>query len=243
MPDGDRRPQQFVDLAYPADALAARLQGFVVIDLDIDDQGHVSSTRVLAGAPLLAEPAAANARQWVFEPYAGRTAVVYRFDIDAALCNDDTGGLFRLESPTLATVTACSAPWRAHAKWPDDDPYVTVRPRIEYPHLAYNAGAGGTIVVKLSLAADGGVASATAIAGPSLLAYSAVDNAKAWKFAVPAPREVFAVYEFVVKHRLIPLEHCAMATAYEIPYPNYIRLGVSGRCIDVSAQNQHEYEH
>jgi hypothetical protein len=48
---------------------------------------------------------------------------------------------------------------------------------------------------------------------------------------------------FVVKHRLIPLEHCAMATAYEIPYPNYIRLGVSGRCIDVSAQNQHEYEH
>jgi TonB family protein len=70
-----RQPMKFVDLTYPSEALAARVRGFVVIELVLDDQGRVTSTDVLTGAPLLAAPAAANAKEWVFGPQsAGRTA-------------------------------------------------------------------------------------------------------------------------------------------------------------------------
>jgi hypothetical protein len=77
---------------------------------------------VLAGAPLLAAPAAANAKEWVFAPHSGRTALVYRFDIDTGLCNTDARSLFRLQSPRLATITACTAPGRPPVtQWPSDD--------------------------------------------------------------------------------------------------------------------------
>src|SRR4051812_31329113 len=41
-----RQPMKFVDLTYPPEALEARVQGFVVLDLILDDQGRVTSTHV-----------------------------------------------------------------------------------------------------------------------------------------------------------------------------------------------------
>ena len=93
--DSLRQPMKFVDLTYPPEALVARVRGFVVIELVLDDQWRVTSTHVLTGAPRLSASAAANAKEWVFEPHLERTALVYRFDIDTGLCNADARSLFR----------------------------------------------------------------------------------------------------------------------------------------------------
>ena len=227
-----RQPMKFVDLTYPPEALAARVQGFVVLALVLDDQGRVASTHVLTGAPLLAAPAAANAKEWVFEPHPGRTALVYRFDIDTGLCNADARSLFRLRSRTLATITACTAPGRPLVTpWPSDDLEVLDMPRIEYPHIAHNARMQGTVVVRLSIAANGTVTSATPIAGPPLVTESALNNARAWKFAATRQRETIVVYEFALMERLSTDPPCGMSTLNEIVYPRFIRISVSTPCV------------
>jgi protein TonB len=53
---------------YPALALAARVEGTVVIDAVISATGAVQEARVITSVPLLDEAALAAVRQWVFTP-------------------------------------------------------------------------------------------------------------------------------------------------------------------------------
>ena len=231
--ESSRQAMKFVDLTYPPAALAARVQGFVVLELVLDDQGHVTSTHVLTGAPLLAAPAAENAKEWVFEPHPGRTALVYRFDIDTGLCNADARSLFRLESRTLATITACTTPGRPLVTpWPSDDLQILDMPRVDYPPIAQSARLQGTVVVRLSIAANGTVTSATALAGPPLVTEAALNNARAWKFAATKQRETIVVYQFAFMERLRPdLPPCRTSTLNEIVYPRFIRISASSPCV------------
>ena len=227
-----RQPMTFVDLTYPPEALAARVQGFVVLELVLNEQGRVTSTQVLTGAPLLAAAAAANAKEWVFEPRPGRTALVYRFDIDAAVCNVDARSLFRLQSATLATITACTAPGHPLVTpWPADDLQVLDMPRVQYPQIAQSARVRGTVVVRLSIAANGTVTAATLVAGPPLMTESALRNARAWKFAPTKQRETIIVYEFTFMDGLIPDPPCGTMTLNELVYPRFIRISASAPCV------------
>ena len=227
-----RPPMKFVDLTYPPEALASHVVGFVVLELILDDQGRVTSTHVLAGAPLLAAPAAANAKEWVFAPHSGRTALVYRFDIDTGLCNTDARSLFRLQSPRLATITACTAPGRPLVtQWPSDDFQVLEMPRVAYPHIAQSARMRGTVVVRLSIAANGTVASATLIAGNPLFTELALNNARAWTFVPTKQRETIVVYEFTFMDRLRAEQPCGTMTVNELVYPRFIRISVSAQCV------------
>ena len=53
---------------YPADALAARAEGVVILQATIDQSGNVVSARVLRGQPMLDQAAVDAATQWQFEP-------------------------------------------------------------------------------------------------------------------------------------------------------------------------------
>lgn len=65
-----RPPSKIRDAApaYPAIAQAARVEGTVIIDAVIDEQGRVQSTRVLRSIPLLDQAALEAVRQWVYTP-------------------------------------------------------------------------------------------------------------------------------------------------------------------------------
>jgi protein TonB len=54
---------------YPADALAAHRAGNVVLEIQVAEDGSVSSSRTLSGDPLLAAAAAAAVRNWRYQPY------------------------------------------------------------------------------------------------------------------------------------------------------------------------------
>jgi len=62
------RKVRHVAPAYPPLAIAARVQGRVVLDCVIDEGGRIASVTVLSGNPLLDEAAAAAVRQWRYTP-------------------------------------------------------------------------------------------------------------------------------------------------------------------------------
>ena len=58
----------FVDSVYPQTARAAGVQGVVVLELVIGEDGAVSNARVLRSIPLLDQAALDAVRQWRYEP-------------------------------------------------------------------------------------------------------------------------------------------------------------------------------
>lgn len=54
---------------YPEDAREARVQGAVVLKVNIDKEGNVYKTELISGQPLLAPAAIEAVRQWKYKPY------------------------------------------------------------------------------------------------------------------------------------------------------------------------------
>ena len=65
-----RPPQRTRDVqpAYPPLAMAARVQGIVIIEATIGADGRISDTRVLRSIPLLDQAAVEAVRQWQYTP-------------------------------------------------------------------------------------------------------------------------------------------------------------------------------
>jgi hypothetical protein len=114
-------PGSFVELAYPKEALEKRVQGTVILAVKTDASGKVIDAEPLAGPALLATPAAANAKLWTLTSGARSDVLVFRFEIEHALCADDTRSLFRLRRHNLALVTACSGRGRRGSSDPIGD--------------------------------------------------------------------------------------------------------------------------
>ncbi len=57
-----------VEPTYPPLAKAARVSGSVVVEVTVDEEGHVISARAISGHPLLKDSAIAAARGWLFAP-------------------------------------------------------------------------------------------------------------------------------------------------------------------------------
>jgi TonB family protein len=53
---------------YPATARASRIEGLVVVELEVDETGRVTAVRPVSGHALLRDAAVAAARQWTFAP-------------------------------------------------------------------------------------------------------------------------------------------------------------------------------
>jgi protein TonB len=57
-----------VEPDYPEEARKRQLQGPVVLDIHIGQDGTVLDTKLVSGEPLLADAAMAAVRQWRFQP-------------------------------------------------------------------------------------------------------------------------------------------------------------------------------
>ncbi len=87
-----------VPAEYPAVPKRARIQGTVVLRIDIDKEGNVSSIQLISGHPLLAPAAIDAVKQWKYKPYLlngepaeVETQVRVNFTCSKTECND--GGL------------------------------------------------------------------------------------------------------------------------------------------------------
>lgn len=54
--------------AYPSLALRARVEGTVILEINVDEEGNVGDVRVLQGNPLLVDEAVRAVKQWKYSP-------------------------------------------------------------------------------------------------------------------------------------------------------------------------------
>jgi periplasmic protein TonB len=57
-----------VDPVYPALARQTHMQGAVIIDAILDEQGNVVEAKIVSGPPLLIQSAMDAVRRWKYEP-------------------------------------------------------------------------------------------------------------------------------------------------------------------------------
>ena len=75
-----RKVKTRVTPEYPALAKKLNVSGKVKIEATIAADGHVTSTRVVGGSPLLVGAATDALKKWHFEPSAKETTEVIEFD-------------------------------------------------------------------------------------------------------------------------------------------------------------------
>ncbi|MEP6940725.1 MAG: TonB family protein [Rudaea sp.] len=160
---------------YPADAIKARIQGKVVLKVQVDAKGNPVGSEVVSTEPkeanVLADSAIAAAMQWRYEPAikdgkpAGGFVMV---PVDFRMTEDD-------QSPVRAAAPMQILPAS----------YRKMRPPL-YPASALAEHATGTVWVRARLTAEGAVreahAEVTYPQSASSLADAAVDAIRGWTF-------------------------------------------------------------
>ncbi len=217
------RPATFVDLTYPSDALAARTDGVVIVQVKTDGSGRIVEAESLVGPLMLARAVVANVKGWTLGPGPATDWLVFRFEIESGRCNDDGHSLFRLMHWNLAVVTACTAPARGFAGRPPEDPLYlrSMGSTPVYPQIAQSANARGVAILELTVDADGAVTAVRALNDLPLLAPAAVAHAKTWRVWPGLPGRRFAVYEFTLENFVCEPESMTFLTRVEA---NYLRL-------------------
>jgi TonB-like protein len=105
--DDDMKVVTFEDMNYPALGRTARVQGVVVVEVKLDDQGRVVEAMAISGKQVFIPDCTANARKWRFRPNAQKAAViVYNFRLSDGISNSGCDR-FMLEPPNFATITTC----------------------------------------------------------------------------------------------------------------------------------------
>lgn len=85
-PDENTRPLKVkVTPEYPDLARQMNMKGSVRLELTVAPDGHVKSTRVLGGNPVLVRAAEDAVRKWRYAAAAAESLVVVRFDFDPAM--------------------------------------------------------------------------------------------------------------------------------------------------------------
>jgi len=80
---------------YPPIAVAAKAEGKVIIEVNINSSGKVSSTNVISGHPLLKAVAVEAAKRWLFVSHTQKERVVnITFSFKVGVKKEDAGIFF-----------------------------------------------------------------------------------------------------------------------------------------------------
>ena len=187
-------PDVFVDLTYPADALAARIEGAVVVRVTTDGSGRVIEAEALTGPAVLAPAVLDNVKQWTVTRGVRTTIIVYRFQINRGRCNDRRS-LFRLVEPNLAVVSGCFSGDTQAVVNPTDQLQVDSKgERFVFPHLTSTIT--GVVVLELTLDSKGRVVEARPLTELPMLTQAVVAHSKTLRFEPTRRRRGIFVYEF-----------------------------------------------
>lgn len=82
--EGKRKVKTRVAAVYPELAKRMNVTGKVKIEVVIAPDGHVKSTRVIGGHPLLVNPAVDAMKEWKFVPASEETTQIIEFEFKNA---------------------------------------------------------------------------------------------------------------------------------------------------------------
>jgi len=164
--------------AYPVEAKALGIQGTVVVQLTVDEQGVPISTEALEGPPQLHPTAITYAQSWRFEPVrVSGKAVKARFKLTMP---------FRLRgedpAPKVSQGKVDATPGEAQ-----DTDFSRIKIALKPPAPAYPAEAKaqriqGIVVVEITVNEQGVPVGVRALSGPEELRSTAMGYAEQWRF-------------------------------------------------------------
>ncbi len=149
-----------VQPTYPPEALAQGVRGIVILDVVVDTQGKVESTRVVRSVPGLDEAAIAAARQWEYAPT--------KVDGKAVRVRITVPITFALALPPLAR----------------QDGIPELRQGVS-PAWPASAEGGGLAAAEVTLEPDGRVGGARVLDGGAPWSGALLAALKTWRFAPP----------------------------------------------------------
>jgi TonB family protein len=161
-----KAPKQIrrVSPEYPVEALTARQQGIVILEVTIGPSGKVSDVKVLRSIPGLDGAAVGAVRQWEYEPtIIDEVAVPVIMSIAVE---------FKLTAPAPVRVGgAIKAPAQ------------TKRVNPPYPPEAQAAGVQGVVIMEATIGVDGKVTDVRVLRSIPLLDQAALDAVRQWEYA------------------------------------------------------------
>jgi len=186
-------PQKLKDVrpVYPEVARQSGVQGVVIIEAAIGDDGRVSASRVLRSIPLLDQAALDAVRLWEFTPTLLNGApipVVMTMTVNFTLAPSGTGtGV----SGDTAYPPPPPPPPPPPVPLPPDTVRVggNIRPptrvvdaRPVYPAEARDAGVQGVVIIEAVIGKDGKVMAAKVLRSIPQLDQAALDAVRQWEF-------------------------------------------------------------
>ena len=193
-----------VDPQYPPSARSAKVQGTVVLKVEISKTGIVEDVSLVSGQPPLASAATQAVKQWKYKPYmlngapvAIETTVRVKFAVDEGAPPGSEGGVLGAipagvpsDQAVIGGIIASAPPPTPHIAPPSRVPVSgaalqallisSVPP--QYPREAKAQGIEGRVVLRVVIGRDGRVIKAEAVSGPALLIPPAVDAVRQWKY-------------------------------------------------------------
>jgi TonB family protein len=184
---------------YPPMARQARIQGTVILQVQLNKSGDVENIQLVSGHPVLAPAAVEAVKQWKYKPYllngepiAVETTVTVNFTLadkapDEGVVGDIPGGFPPNEPGGIAPSTATDAPHLAVPQRIRVSSGVAQRLLVtkvppQYPQEAKDQHIQGLVVMKVIIDKEGNVANVELISGHPLLAPPAIDAVKQWKY-------------------------------------------------------------
>lgn len=177
---------------YPPLGRQARIQGMVILKVQISKTGDVESIQLVSGHPILAPSAIEAVKQWKYKPYLlngepveVETNVTVNFTLPdklpvAGVVGDMPGGIPEGEQGGLAPQPA--VPGRVRVSSGVEQGLVITKVPPQYPPEAKDAHIQGVVLMNVIVDKEGNVANIQLISGHPLLAPAAIDAVKQWKY-------------------------------------------------------------
>lgn len=186
---------------YPAVAAAARVQGVVILEILVNENGTVGAAKVLRSIPMLDEAAIAAVKQWEFTPVTldGQTVpAILTVTVNFTFAGLDAGEVPPPPPPPPAPQSAQAAAASVRSAKDAADPWYppsisrvggSIQPprkvtdvRAVYPQEAQDANVQGVVIVEAVIGTDGRVTKARVLRSIPMLDQAALDAVQQWEF-------------------------------------------------------------
>jgi TonB family protein len=188
-----------VSPVYPPLARQARIQGTVILKVQITKSGEVANIQLVSGHPMLAPAAIEAVKQWKYDPYLLNgdpievlTNVAVNFTLAGgapaagATGNVSVGPARGVVSGVVSNnpgdQTSAAVPQRVRVSAGVTQGLLVSKVNPMYPPDARDQRIQGVVLLQATIDKEGNVASLQLITGHPLLAPAAIEAVKQWKY-------------------------------------------------------------
>jgi|HubBroStandDraft_5_1064220.scaffolds.fasta_scaffold50876_2 TonB family protein len=188
-----------VSPVYPPLARQARIQGQVVLKVEITKSGDVENIQLVSGHPMLAPSAIEAVKQWKYRPYLVngepvnvQTEVTVNFTLaDASSASKvDANRIPVVVSSDTRDAAAAPAGVPANIPFPQrirvsqgvEQGLLVTKIQPQYPPDAKDQHIQGVVLLSVTIDKQGNVANIQVVSGPDSLVPASIEAVKQWKY-------------------------------------------------------------